>query len=78
MATCAALDANGYVVASQETTCTAYLLLTPSEFAAVEAAAAPFDYTQAFAFWSFAFGTMLLFWLTARGAGAVLNMIRRR
>lgn len=78
MATCAVLDANGFVVASQETTCTTYLLLTPSEFATVQAAAAPFDYTNAFAFWSFAFGTTLLFWLTARGAGAVLNMIRRR
>lgn len=78
MAVCAALDANGFVVATEETICTAYLLLTPSEFAAVHAAAAPFDYTNAFAFWSFAFGTTLLFWLTARGAGAVLNMIRRR
>ncbi|MCO3302420.1 hypothetical protein FA204_33930 [Pseudomonas aeruginosa] len=78
MAACAVIDANGFVTSTSEPTCSSYLLLTPSEFAAVQAAAAPFDYTQAFAFWSFAFGTVLLFWLTARGVGTILNLIRRR
>lgn len=78
MAVCTTLDASGFVIVIQETPCTSFVLLTPSEFAAIQAAAAPFDYVQAFSFWSFAFGTTLLFWLTARGVGTILNLIRRR
>lgn len=78
MAVCTLIDANGFVTSTNETICSAFVLLTPSEFASVQAAAAPFDYTQAFAFWSFAFGTTLLFWLTSRGVGTILNLIRRR
>lgn len=78
MAVCTTVDANGFVNVTQETPCVSYVLLTPSEFSAVQAAAVPFDYSQAFAFWSFAFGTTLLFWLTARGVGTILNLIRRR
>jgi hypothetical protein len=78
MAVCTFIDANGFVNSSNETVCSSFVMLTPSEFAFVQAAAAPFDYGQAFAFWSFAFGTTLLFWLTSRGVGTVLNLIRRR
>lgn len=78
MVACARIDSNGFVIASQETTCTTIVLLSPTEYASIQAAAEPFDYTQAFAFWSFAFGTTLLFWLAARGVGTVLNLIRHR
>lgn len=78
MAVCTNVDANGFVSVTQETPCISYVLLTPSEFSVVQAAAAPFDYAQALAFWSFAFGTTLLFWLTARGVGVVVNFIRHR
>ncbi|MGN7440656.1 MULTISPECIES: hypothetical protein [Pseudomonas] len=78
MAVCTLLDANGFVISTKETICSAFVMLTPSEFASVQAAAAPFDYTQAFAFWSFAFGTTLLFWLVSRGVGTILNLIRHR
>lgn len=78
MAVCTSIDANGFLIVTQETPCISFVLLTPSEFSAVQASAAPFDYGQAFAFWSFAFGTTLLFWLTARGVGTILNLIRRR
>lgn len=78
MAVCTTVDASGFVIAIKETPCISFVLLTPSELSAVQAASVPFDYAQAFAFWSFAFGTTLLFWLTARGVGTILNLIRRR
>lgn len=74
---CAGVDLSGFVVALDEQVCSSFVLLTPAEFSSMPASFV-FDSEQALTFWSFAFGTTLFFWLVARGAGAVLNMIRRR
>jgi hypothetical protein len=37
----------------------------------------PFDYTQAFGFWSLAFTSVLALYFTCLGIGAVVNFVRR-
>ncbi|MCA8308870.1 hypothetical protein LGM90_10155 [Burkholderia sp. AU28942] len=39
--------------------------------------ASPFDYTQAFGFWSLAFTSVLVLYFASQGIGTVVNAIRR-
>jgi hypothetical protein len=51
-------------------------VLTASTVAAVEAAAAPFDYQQAGEYWAAAFGMVLLFFAVGIGVGTILRVLR--
>nr|WP_240493548.1 hypothetical protein [Pandoraea sp. ISTKB] len=52
-------------------------LLAPSSAQYIDSIAQPFDYASAAGFWGVAFTTVISLWLTAKGAGAVVNFVRR-
>lgn len=51
-------------------------MLSESTVAAVEAAAAPFDYGEASQFWTMAFGLVLLFFVVGITVGTILRVLR--
>lgn len=51
-------------------------VLSAATVAAVEAAAAPFDYRAAAEFWAASFGAVLLFFCLGLAAGSVLKVLR--
>lgn len=68
------MDANGKALYLG--TVQAYVL-DPSSAGYIDAIATPFDYTQAFGFWSLAFTSVVALYFACLGIGTVVNFIRR-
>lgn len=51
-------------------------VIEPSQAASLEAQYAPFDYGKAAEIYAFAFTSVVLLWFTAKGAGAIINMVK--
>lgn len=80
MASCAQIDANGFVRIDSTTPvaeCAAFVLLSREDYSAVKTAGEPFDYAHSATLWGFAFSSVLLCWFVARGAGTLLGLIRK-
>lgn len=51
-------------------------VIDPAQAASIEAQAAPFDYAKAGEVYGFAFTSVMLLWVSAKGIGAVINMVK--
>lgn len=78
-ASCVSVDSNG--VLHQDLTpvssCSGYVMVTPADYANLQASAEPIDYTAASTLWTAAFSSVLLCWFVSKSAGTILGLIRK-